>query len=248
MSNKEKATMLEEISEQLSKEAQKFSIALNNNGKITSVYEIETKINNIYEFDVNKFLPNATAMTLDKFYELVAELIRNAQVQDGIIEDEIIAFTEEYTPEEFHNFGDEVIVFRLLKREPARMDSKGTSRPQRNSMHSYEMLKPNFPNKSIIVESRPIDHIIELTCWAKTNRLANKRAIWLEKLLINNSWVFETQGVERFYWEGRGPDTYMTSGEQRLFYRPLKFFVRFREFEAKLYSVIKDIEIIYGGN
>ena len=93
-----------------------------------------------------------------------------------------------------------------------------------------------------------IIHIIEFSCWSKSNRLANNRAIWLEKLLINNSWRYQTQGVERFYWEGRGPDTYMTSGEQRLFYRPMRFFVRFREFEVKLHSLIKDIQIIHGGN
>lgn len=247
MSNNELATLLETVAKELSSKEARYTISLSNEGTIDYTYEVETKIHSPYTFDASRFLPNVKSMSLDRLYEIISDIIKDAQVKDGVEEKKLVQFTEEYPPEHFHNFGDEIIVFRLLKREPARMNSKGTGRPQRKGMHSYELMKPNFPNKNIVVESRPIDHIIELTCWGKSNKLANRRAIWLEKLLISNSWIFETQGVERFYWEGRGPDTYMTSGEQRLFYRPLKFFVRFREFEAKLYSLIKDIEIINGG-
>ena len=209
--------------------------------------EIKTSLINPYAFDVSRFLPNTTAMSLPGFFDLTSSIIDKSQSNDGIEDNNKVKLTEEYPPEEFHNFGQEVIVYRVISREPARMNRTGTGRPQRKATYSYDFNGPQYPNKSIVVENRPVDHIIEFSCWAKTNRLANSRALWLEKLLINNSWRYETKGVEKFYWEGRGADTYMTSGEQRLFYRPLRFFVRFREFEVQMYSLIKDIQIIKGG-
>lgn len=243
----ETKTMLEEIEKELLNKEALYNVLIVNSDQVVSSFEVSTTINNIYEFDVSKFLPNSTAMSLDKFFELTSQIIKDAQVADGVTSDRQVKFTEEYPPEEFHNFGDEVIAFRVIRREPANMNQKGTGRPQRGFAYNYDLEKPNFPNKTIIVESRPVDHVIELTCWGKTNKIANRRALWLEKLLINNSWQYQVQGTERFHWEGRGADTYMTSGEQRLFYRPLRFFVRFREFEAKLHSLIKNIEIIHGG-
>ncbi len=240
-------TELEEINEEVLKQEALYNIVVLSDDSIISTYEISTRIKNIYSYDVRQFLPNTTPMSLDGFLSLTSNIIEKAQEKDGIASDDQVKLTEEYPPEEFHNFGDEVIAYRLIKREPANMNRKGTGRPQRSFGHSYDLQKPNFPNKTIFVEARPVDHIVELTCWAKTNKIANKRAIWLEKLLINNSWQYQVKGVERFYWEGRGPDTYTTTGEQRLFYRPLRFFVRFREFEANLNSLIKNIEIIHGG-
>ena len=247
MSN-ETPTPLEQITEELLEQEATYNVVLMNDGTVLNSYEVVTTINNPYAFDVDRFLPNTIAMSLPGFFDLTSDIIEKSQTNDGISASSQVKLTDNYPPEEFHNFGNEVIVYRVIKREPANMNQKGTGRPHRRNTYSYDMQKPNYPNKSIIVESRPVDHTIEFSCWAKTNKIANDRAIWLEKLLINNSWRYQAKGVQRFYWEGRRPDTYMTSGEQRLFYRPLRFFVRFREFEAKLYSLIKNIEIINGEN
>lgn len=246
MSNEDK-TLLETINQELIEKESLFSVVVLSDDNIISTYEISTKLNNIYDYDISAFLPNGSPVSLESFFDITSDIISKAQDNNGVLDSEKVVLTEEYPPDEFHNFGNEVIAYRVIKREPALMDKKGTGRPQRSFSHNYQLNKANYPNKLVIVEARPVDHIIEFACWAKTNKVANKRAIWLEKLLINNTWRYQTKGVERFYWEGRGADTYMTTGEQRLFYRPLRFFVRFREFEAKLNSLIKNIEIIHGG-
>jgi len=211
--------------------------------RVVSEYSVNTKLKNPYAFDPTPFLSNSEPMSLDRFFTIANSLISNAQDREGIVTDSKIILTEEYPPEPFSDFGEELIAYRVLRREPAKMNAKGTGRPQRKSMHYYDIIRPENPNKSIVIESRPVDHIVEFSCWGKTNKLANARAIWLEKLFVNHSWVFVSQGVERFYWRDRGPDTYMTSGGQRLFYRPVNFFVRFREFEIKATSLIKEIKI-----
>lgn len=196
---------------------------------------------NPYEFDPSRYLPNAYALTLDRFVEVANSLIKDAEEREG--KTNLITLTEEYPPEPFDSFGDEVITWKVVSREPGKMDAKAVSRPQRASTYSHEMRTPQEPNKVITIESRPVDHVIEFCCWAKTNKLANKRAIWLEKLLINNAFVFTLSGAERFYWKDRKTDTYMTVGNQRLFYRQLHFFLRFREFEAKAETILREILI-----
>jgi hypothetical protein len=121
------------------------------------------------------------------------------------------------------------------------MNIKAIGRLHRKSTYSYEYKNFNVPGKVLVVESRPVDHKIEFTCWAKTNKDANKRALWFEQLLINHSWLFEINGAERFHWIDRGADTYTTSNSQRLVYRPINFFLRYREFEIKTYPTIKNI-------
>ena len=149
---------------------------------------------------------------------------------------------QEYQPERFNALGPEVITVKVLKREPAKMNAKGTGRPQRSSGFDYDFRSPSHPNKYIRIESRPIDHRIEFAVWAKTAELANARALWLEKLFVTHAWAFQVQGVERFYWESRGPDTLWKHNDVRLHQRPLVFFARLREHEVHAHPVLKRID------
>ncbi len=218
---------------------------IDSNGDVSNSVSIaDFIIQNPYNVNLSSvFLPNNEPMTLDLFFSLAKTLIQDAQERESINQDSIIQLTEEYPPENISDFGDEVITFRVIERKPGNMDTKGTGRPQRKSMYSYEERSVKQPNKVITVESRPLDHVIEFTCWATSNKLANKRAIWLEKLFINSAFVFEVKGAERFFFKERLADMYMSTNGQRLFSRPLRFFLRFREFDAKAESILRQILI-----
>jgi len=211
---------------------------------VVSEYSTAQPLSNPYTFDASHFLPNKQVMDLPRFFSIAADLIKDAQTRAGATT--FVQLTEEYPPEPFDDIGDEVIVYRVLRREPAKMNAKGTGRPHRKSTHYYDVISPEYPNKAVVIESRPVDHLIEFSCWGKSNKLANARALWLEKLFVNHAWAFTVQGVERFFWKDRGPDTYMTSGGQRLFYRPVNFFMRLREFEVKATSLVRQIKIDWG--
>jgi len=216
---------------------------IDNDNKIA--HALTTNVSEVdpFKFNLEDFLPNEKPLTLNRFFSLVSDVIEAAQNNAGIKESKIVKLVEEYPPENFHDLGDEAITFRVIERKPGMMDKKGKSRPQRKHMYSYEYLDPNEPNKVITVETRPVDHIIEFNCWSTSNKLANNRAVWLEKLLINTAFVFVENGAERFFWKERKADTYTTVGNQRLFYRPVHFFLRFREFDAKAYSTLRSFLI-----
>lgn len=216
---------------------------IDSNGDISNSVSIENfKIENPYNVNLNSvFLPNSEPMTLELFFNIAKLLIEDSQKREAI--KDIVTLTEEYPPEDISDYGDEVITFRVIERKPGMMDAKGTGRPQRKATYSYEERNPKQPNKVITVESRPVDHVIEFNCWASSNKLANKRAIWLEKLFINSAFVFESKGAERFFFKERLSDMYQTTNGQRLFSRPLRFFLRFREFDAKAESILRQILI-----
>lgn len=216
---------------------------IDNNGSEIKALETKIKLDNPYFFKFEDFLPNTKPLTLNEFFSTASNLIEDAQKRSGILENKIVKLVEEYPPETMDTYGDEVITFKVVSRKPGMMNSNATGRPVRKSTYSHQAETTDQPNKVLIVESRPVDHIVEFTCWSKTNKLANDRAIWLEKLLINNAFVFEIKGAERFFWEGRLSDTYMTIGGQRVFYRPIQFFLRFREFDIKAESILRELLI-----
>lgn len=218
---------------------------LDSNGQIQNQVTVEDfVIQNPYNINLSStFLPNTEPMDLDIFFDVAGKLIKDAQEREGTNSEDIVRIVEEYPPENMHEYGNEVITFKVVERKPGMMNTKGTSRPHRKATYSHQEMRPDLPNKVITVESRPVDHVVEFNCWAKTNKLANKRAIWLEKLLINSAFAFEVRGAERFFWKERLSDNYMTVNGQRIFSRPLRFFLRFREFDAKAVTMIRKIMV-----
>lgn len=204
-------------------------------------------IQNPYNINLSSvFLPNSEPMDLDIFFATAAVLIKDAQEREGTNTEDMVQLVEEYPPESMHTYGNEVITFKVVERKPGMMDTKGKTRPHRKATYSHQEIRPELPNKVITVESRPVDHVIEFNCYALTNKLANKRAIWLEKLFINSAFAFELKGAERFFWKERLSDSYITVGGQRVFSRPIRFFLRFREFDAKAVTMIRRILIDIG--
>lgn len=242
---------LDQVPAELLDEDRNFTLVmLDGDGRIAT--EIPIVLNNPYAFDPAPFLPlkDNVPMSLPRFFEVAQQLVGDALDREGVEAAKQVIVTEEYPPEQMAELGNgqEVIAWRVLKRYPAKMDTKATGRTQRKSLFEYDLKSARNPNKVVVVESRPIDHLIEFSCWAKTNKQANSRALWLEKLFVTHSWAFHVQGVDRFFWDNRGPDTYMNVSGQRLFGRPLNFMVRFHEFEMKLYSQIKQFSFELTGD
>lgn len=197
-------------------------------------------LRNPYNINLDRvFMVNTEPLTLDRFFDIAQKLVEDSQSRDGVDENARVRLVEEYPPENMDEYGNEVITFKVVERKPGMMNTKGTDRPHRKATYSHQEVRPSMPNKIITVESRPVDHVIEFNCWATSNKIANKRAIWLEKLFINSAFAFELKGAERFFWKERLADNYMSINGQRIFSRPVRFFLRFREFDAKAYAVIR---------
>lgn len=202
----------------------------------------ESILFNPYHLDISSFLPDNGNLNLTQLYELIAQIVENKQDRENIKASKRIQVVKEWPPENLEDFpSGEVITIKLIEREPARMDQKGTGRQQRGNNFSYMYKSPEYPSNVIVVESAPYDNIIEISCWGKTSTLADSRAIWLEKLLKESGWALKVKGVDRWFFQKRLADTVIKSGEHRLHQRPLRFFVRLTEFESVIESEIRQM-------
>jgi len=249
MSVKSTTQIFESVRESLLSKDNEFSVTLiDPTGQ--EHHQDAVTVDNPFEIDTKRFIPNAQPMDLDRFIEVAEEVISYAQTRENVPEDKIVELISEYPRDDFSRYrgGEEVITWRLVSREPARMNSKGTGRPQRASAFSYDLQNPTYPNKVITVQTRPLDHIIEFVVWSKDAGKANRRAIWLERLFIAHSWAFKIQGADRFFFERRLADNYRTTGGQPIYERALRFQVRLMEFQVIADSMIRHITFELGLN
>lgn len=199
-------------------------------------------LDNPYEIDLRRFTPNTEVLTLEEFIILAARVIDYAQEKSELIPNSRVKLYDEYPAEEFQKLGDAGIYYKVKRRSPASTNPSGDGRPSRFFRHSYSVRSPEDPQKIQLVEVREVDHVIEFGCWSKSARLANKLVLWLERLFINSTWIFQVSGAKHFLWEERGIDMYMTTNGQRLYFRPLTFKVRLSEFRIKAEPVIQKLE------
>lgn len=231
------SNITEDIRSDLLDESNMFRIEFYKESEDAPIYSQMVEVKDIYNIDYNRLLPNEIQADLTKFFELAGKLIATAQ-ENSI---RPIKLVEDFNPEELSAHGDSVITWQVISRKPANMDIKAKSRPQRTPSFNHDLNNPEHPNKVIEVLSMPKDHEIEFSVWAKTASLANTQALWLENLLINHTWVFKIKGVERFHWERRGNDRMMLVGGQKIYERPLRFFVRLREFHTLAHPKISQL-------
>jgi hypothetical protein len=234
--------LFEQVNKEILGEDNLFSVTiLDSHGNVTEHLE-QVKIDNPFAFDTSMLSPNTIPFDLPRFIEVANDVIVDAQGREGIETDYYVAVTAEFPDKEFGRIAglsNEVITWKVIKREPAKMSVKGDSRPQRKARFTRDLRLSAQPNKVITVETRPIDHIIEFSCWSTSAQQANDRALWLERLFVTHSWAFEIQGADRFFWKERGIDTYATVGNIKLYQRPVRFHVRTLEHQISAAPMIQ---------
>lgn len=203
---------------------------------------IPINIKSKFDLDLTQFIPNSP-LQIDQMPEFISNLIDDVQDKEGVSSDKRIKLVRHSQPDLLAELGNEVITYRILSRKPANMSTDGRSRPNRLPSYSYEYINALEPNKVLYIESRPLDHILEISTWAKSITLADKRALWLERLLISHRWMFTSRGVKPFFFEGRSADT-MWNPNVRLHQVPMRFFARIQEFNILALPTIKQFDII----
>jgi hypothetical protein len=182
------------------------------------------------------------AKNINEFYDLVRLAIDDRELQEGKIDDAKICYTEEYSDIE-QNL--ESIVFSLSVREPGRFSEgapfQGEVRNLRPIIREV-VPDPEHPGYRRAVFGYWYDNVVRFTCWARTNREANKRALWFENLMHDYAWFFAIRGVPRVIFWRRTEDilektTQSTGSDTNKYYgRPLEYYVkteRIREFREK---------------
>lgn len=158
--------------------------------------------------------------------ELIEQAITDYDKRFGVTEGAKVEIVYERPEREFEG---EVIAISFATREPGMV---GQGRPFENKTKNLrpilrEVLNdPAYPGYKKAILGYYYDNIIRLTCWARTNKTANKRAIWLENLMEEYTWWFTYSGVNRIFYEGWRTPVLLDINNQRFYGRPIDFYVR----------------------
>ena len=123
----------------------------------------------------------------------------------------------------------EIISMKLIKRQPG---MHGQGAPFENTVRQLKPLlretldDPDNPGYKRLVLGQFYDNLLQLTCWAKTNKEASERALWLETVMEDYAWFFAYSGANRVIYQGRAPELLLDVDHYHLYGRPIEYFVR----------------------
>lgn len=175
--------------------------------------------------------PKEAKSSLSDVYTHIRLAIENYENRQNTPTKNRVTFTEDKSDREKH---PEVISVKCIERNSG-LFSQGTPYDAGKQSAVKNMLPrlreerpdPDYPGYNIAILGKLFDNIIQLTCWAKTNKRANYRVDWLETLLEEYVWWFKAQGINRFLFMKRGEDIVEgESDDNRWYGRPLDYFVR----------------------
>lgn len=168
------------------------------------------------------------AKNLYEFFELVKKIILDYERRENITNDAKIIFTEEEP--DYRKESGITITFSIERREPG-MISRDRAFQASSVKNLVPMLRdetedPDNPGYKRAVFGYFHDNEVVFTIWAKTNKVANDRALWFEGLMQEYSWYFTSQGISRLLFMKREKDFVSDVGGQKLYGRPLHFYIR----------------------
>ncbi len=169
-----------------------------------------------------------SAKNLSEFYGLVKNVIDQHERLQNITEDAKIVFTEEEP--DYLKDKQVTITISLVSRKPAEISSKHNSDLNKvvnlTPMLREEIDDPENPGYKRAILGYFHDNEVKFTVWARTNKVANERALWFEGLMQEYRWYFTAQGVPRVIFLERTADSFSELNGQKLYSRPIHFLVK----------------------
>lgn len=166
------------------------------------------------------------AKSLEEFYDLVRRAINDYETRAGTPAANKVHFTEE---DPGGRDLTEAITFNLVKRVPGAFAQGAPFEAGVKNLRPIlreKRIDPANPTYQAAVMGYWHDNLVRFTCWAKTNKAANKRAAWFEAMMEEYAWWFRMQGVSRVLFWGRHEDKYVVADDNKWYGRPLEFFVK----------------------
>ena len=165
---------------------------------IKSESEIAVLVNEFFKNQtVSKGVPDNIPESLDifDFLYLVRKAVESRQNSEGIKEENRILFLEDDPSEEIDT---EAIAFVFKERIPGRFSqgsiTSGTGvREVTSHLRAYSD-HPTIPGQKLLTYGRNYESSIIFYTYAKTTKVALKRALWFSKVMDSFSWVFFQYG------------------------------------------------------
>ena len=192
-----------------------------------------------------------SAVEIPDYFKLVGKVLGLQQKNEGA--KNLLAYMEDF-PEEDDNINGEVITYSILERKPGTFEQTGISSAlsernirQRRKMFREVTADPEYPGSRLYSYGQWFDNVVAFRVWARTNKVANKRALWLEKTLEQWEWYLTASGVSKAIYLGRDEDQVFTPNNFKVSCRTLRYFVRTERITTVREQILRSL-IIKGTN
>ena len=188
------------------------------------------------------------AQDIDGFTDLVMRVIEEQQNSEDTPTKNRVRFLQDFPPGDITT---EIITYGLLRRWPASMsqgrDFNQKRREVKPRVRGIED-DPTRPGYAVVTLGQRFENELVFTCWAKTNKQANRRARWLEDTLRDWTWYIRYMGINNFYFLGQDKDEVLSLDGTKnvLMGRPLRYWVMTERMSHVLEPTIRRIVVKYG--
>lgn len=175
---------------------------------------------------IDKTRTPSPAKEIDEVMELFIRAIQDYDQRTHANTDAQVRVTYE-DPDVAAEF--ETVTVKLTRRQPG-MAGRGAPYENETKQLAYILREvkddTENPGYKRAILGRMYDNTVRLTCWARTNKQATKRSLWLETVMEEYLWWFGYSGVNRVLFLGRGEEATREISGNKLYGRSLDFFVR----------------------
>lgn len=183
---------------------------------------------------------------LEAFFGEVQTVLADHQTRKGINAEHQIKLSEEGPPKDLKT---QIITYKMIQSLPGKV-SRGRAGPSMATTERHEWTPrcryiiddPEKPNSKTIVMGQYEDNMIEFTCWARSNKAANKTVRLFRDLLSIYRFYFKLKGFPEVLFKEQLEDvTLDASIQDPLKGRPLRFLVRTDRTFTVYEPVLRDI-------
>jgi hypothetical protein len=176
--------------------------------------------------------------TVNEFYELLKKVFDAATVIDGT--EYPITITKEYPPIDAKL---PVFSLKLLDRRPWSFRGKREMGPRQIE----EVPDPQFPGSNLRIHQRRQINEIQLVCWARTSKVADDLANWVEDKFFEYLWALQWGGVAHpVEWLGRDQDKYLVERQQQMYGAVVRFSVVTSKITYERVSILRKLTHLFG--
>lgn len=178
--------------------------------------------------------------------ELVRQAIKDYELRTHVTEEAKIDVT--YAKPDVDRDIESISV-EIVRREPGMFGQGapfGSATKNLRPILRENVRDPEHPGYRRAVLGYFYDNMLRFTCWARTNKAANERVLWLENVMEEYSWFFVYSGANRVLYQGQRDDVVNEVGNNKYYGRPVDYFVRTEKLRQVSEKTLEEICIRFG--
>lgn len=195
-------------------------------------------------------IPNATKApyaprSLADFPAVLRGVLTAAQTQTHVIDGSDVILTTDNVDFEATRSGKHVISLSLKKREPA---GAGNGKPFNQEFKNYvptlreQYTDPEDEGYKVAVFGKFYDNLVCMSIATTSSHEADVRASWLEDVIESYEWYFNQRGIKIIFLR-RNEDKLQTVNDNKIYIRPLEFYVRTEKLRKVSQKVLEELVI-----